>query len=83
MRRFGPYFSVEIMAKPDPIPTFIEIAPKAAASMPTVQAQPVEMDWVDEFLCDREIRPNTQNVYRRQLRGFQVWCAFKHWPEID
>lgn len=76
------YFSAEIMAKPDPIPTFIEVGSLAKPAA-TVQAQPVEMDWVDEFLCDREIRPNTKKAYQRQLRGFQCWCKFKHWGEID
>jgi integrase/recombinase XerD len=74
-----------MMAKPDPIPTFIEIGPSAAASKPAVavRAEPAPMDWVDEFLGDREIRPNTKKAYQRQLRGFQCWCAFKHWGEID
>ena len=82
---FVPDFSAGLMAKPDPIPTFIEVGSLAQSSEPseTAQENPVEMDWVDEFLCDREIRPNTKKAYVRQLRGFQVWCEFKHWGEID
>lgn len=73
------------MAKPDPVPTFVEVGALAKPSVPaaTAQGEPVQMDWVDEFLCDREIRPNTKKAYLRQLRGFQVWCEFKHWAEIS
>ncbi|PZO52454.1 MAG: integrase [Phormidesmis priestleyi] len=76
------------MAKPDLIPTFIEVGALAKPAVPAVPAvpvpdKPVEMDWVDEFLCDREIRPNTKKAYVRQLRGFQVWCEFKHWGDMD
>ena len=73
------------MAKPDPIPTFVEVGAlaKPAAVAETVPDKVTEMDWVDEFLCDREIRPNTQKAYVRQLRSFQVWCEFKHWGDID
>ena len=72
------------MAKPDPAPTFIEVG---ALAKPTevaeaVRDEPVKGDWVDEFLGDREIRPNTKKAYRRQLRAFQVWCEFKHWGDI-
>ena len=72
------------MAKPDPIPTFIEVGALAKPTVPAVgkQDKPLEMDWVDEFLCDREIRPNTKKAYQRQLRSFQVWCEFKHWGDI-
>ena len=72
------------MAKPDPVPTFIEVGAltKPAVTAETVRAEPVKGDWVDEFLGDREIRPNTKKAYLRQLRGFQVWCEFKHWGDI-
>ena len=78
-------FSAEIMAKPDPIPTFIEVGAlaKPTAAAEAVPDLAVEMDWVDEFLCDREIRPNTKKAYLRQLRGFQIWCEFKCWAEIS
>ena len=82
---FRPHFLAEIMAKPDPVPVFVEVGARALPSVPaaTEQDKPQLMDWVDEFLCDREIRPNTKKAYQRQLRSFQVWCEFKHWPEID
>ncbi|MGB7251199.1 MAG: hypothetical protein WBC73_19855, partial [Phormidesmis sp.] len=50
-RRFDPVFSAEIMAKPDPIPTFIEVGALAKPLVPAVgeQDKPVQMDWVDEF----------------------------------
>ena len=81
----SPYLLAEIMAKPDPVPVFVEVGARALPSVPaaTEQDKPQPMDWVDEFLCDREIRPNTKKAYQRQLRSFQVWCEFKHWPEID
>ena len=81
----SPRFSAEIMAKLDPIPTFVEVGAlaKPTAAAEAVPDRAVEMDWVEEFLCDREIRPNTQKAYIRQLRGFQVWCEFKHWGKID
>ncbi|MEL6353273.1 MAG: tyrosine-type recombinase/integrase [Cyanobacteria bacterium J06627_28] len=73
------------MAKPDPVPTFIEVGALAKASVQDepVRDTPVEMDWVDEFLNDREIRPNTKKAYLRQLRGFQRWCKSKHWGYIN
>jgi integrase/recombinase XerD len=73
------------MAKPDPIPTFIEITPatKPLAPAEAAPSNPRKMDWVDEFLCDREIRPNTKKAYERQLRLFQGWCEYKHWGDID
>ena len=73
------------MAKPDPVPTFIEVGAleKPAEVAEPVRDEPVKGDWVDEFLGDREIRPNTKKAYLRQLRGFQVWCEFKHWGEIS
>ena len=73
------------MAKPDPVPNFVEVHPKTGAIAPdvVVATGPVELDWVDEFLSDREIQPNTKKAYLRQLRGFQCWCEFKHWPEVD
>ena len=73
------------MAKPDPIPTFIEVGERAKASVATESetAKPLEEDWVNEFLCDREIRLNTRKAYLRQLRGFQIWCEFKHWAEVS
>ena len=73
------------MAKPDPVPTFIEVGSLAKPSevAEPLRDEPVKGDWVDEFLGDREIRPNTKKAYLRQLRGFQVWCEFKHWGEIN
>ena len=73
------------MAKPDPVPTFIEVGALAKPSVATESetAKPLEGDWVDEFLCDREIRSNTKKAYLRQLRGFQIWCKFKHWDEVS
>ena len=73
------------MAKPDPVPTFIEVGAlaKASQSAKVVRDEPVKVDWVDEFLGDREIRPNTKKAYLRQLRGFQLWCEFTHWVEIS
>ena len=73
------------MAKPDPIPTFVEVKrqTKPLVSAEAIVEKPVQMDWVDEFLCDREIRLNTKKAYLRQLRGFQVWCKFKHWAEVS
>ncbi len=81
----SPRFLAEIMAKLDPVPMFIEVGAlaKPTAAAEAVPDLAVEMDWVDEFLCDREIRPNTRKAYIRQLRGFQAWCEFKHWGEID
>lgn len=70
------------MAKPDPIPNFIEFSPeKPPKKAPEVS--PVESDWVDEFLADRELRPNTKKAYLRQLRQFQSWLEFKHWANVD
>ncbi|MEM6453284.1 MAG: tyrosine-type recombinase/integrase [Cyanobacteria bacterium P01_D01_bin.105] len=73
------------MAKPDPVPTFIEVGAlaKPAEVAEAVRDEPVKGDWVDEFLGDREIRPNTKKAYLRQLRSFQVWCEFKHWGELS
>ncbi|MEN8443646.1 MAG: tyrosine-type recombinase/integrase [Cyanobacteria bacterium J06555_13] len=73
------------MAKPDPIPSFIEVGALAKPPVPLESGseKPLEGDWVDEFLCDREIRPNTKKAYLRQLRGFQLWCEFTHWGEIS
>ncbi|MEM9947207.1 MAG: tyrosine-type recombinase/integrase [Cyanobacteria bacterium P01_D01_bin.36] len=73
------------MGKPDPVPTFIEVGAlaKPAEVAEAVRDEPIKGDWVDEFLGDREIRPNTKKAYLRQLRGFQVWCEFKHWGEIN
>ncbi|MEO0771293.1 MAG: phage integrase N-terminal SAM-like domain-containing protein, partial [Cyanobacteria bacterium J06649_4] len=72
------------MAKPDPTPTFVEtgVLVKPLVAVKAISEKSVEMDWVDEFLGDREIRPNTKKAYLRQLRGFQVWCEFKHWGKI-
>ena len=72
------------MAKPDPVPSFIEVGAQAVPSQDADRGpeKVQEGDWVDEFLGDREIRPNTKKAYLRQLRGFQVWCEFKHWAEI-
>ena len=68
------------MAKPDPVPTFIEVGAlgRPAEVDEAVPEKLEEGDWVDEFLGDREIRPNTKKAYLRQLRGFQSWCEFKH-----
>ena len=48
------------MAKPDPIPKFIEVGSRAksSTSAEVMTEKPMQMDWVDEFLCDREIRSN-------------------------
>jgi integrase/recombinase XerD len=70
------------MAKPDPIPQFIEIISPAPTVKTPVAVQADELDWVDQFLSDREIRPNTERAYLRHLRQFQVWIEYKHWPEI-
>ncbi|EDX82794.1 Phage integrase, N-terminal SAM-like domain protein [Synechococcus sp. PCC 7335] len=72
------------MAKPDPVPTFIEVGVNAKPAVPAEDEseKPLQGDWVDEFLGDREIRPNTKKAYTRQLRGFQVWCEFKHWGDV-
>ena len=45
-------------------------------------AQLTELDWVDQFLSDREIRPNTKRAYIRHLRQFQTWLDFNHWAEV-
>ncbi|MEM9092101.1 MAG: site-specific integrase, partial [Cyanobacteria bacterium P01_F01_bin.53] len=76
------FFFFFSMAKPDPIPKFIEFGldkpPKAVPEM-----APVKSDWVDFFLADRELRPNTKKAYLRQLRQFQCWLEFKHWADVD
>ncbi|MEO1352594.1 MAG: site-specific integrase, partial [Cyanobacteria bacterium J06635_15] len=51
--------------------------------MATPKAASVELDWVDSFLADRELRPNTKKAYSRQLRQFQCWLEFKHWANVD
>jgi integrase/recombinase XerD len=70
------------MAKPDPIPNFIEISSSFQSEKTTVGIKADELDWVDQFLSDREIRPNTKRAYLRHLRQFQIWMEYKHWPEI-
>jgi integrase/recombinase XerD len=70
------------MAKPDPIPQFIEIMPLAQSPTVALTEQVKESDWVDQFLSDREIRPNTQRAYLRHLRQFQTWLAFKPWHDV-
>lgn len=68
------------MPKPDPIPKFIEIKPPR---VPLVDSDAsviaTELDWVDQFLADREVRPNTKKMYAWQLRRFQRWLEFKTW----
>ena len=69
------------MSKPDPVPQFIEILrPQASVALPDSAAE--EMDWVEQFLSDREIRPNTKRAYSRHLRQFQTWLKYKHWTEV-
>ncbi|MEM6256515.1 MAG: tyrosine-type recombinase/integrase [Cyanobacteria bacterium P01_D01_bin.156] len=71
------------MAKPDPQPTFIEFqdgSPKA--KKPTVHQLTREPDWVDRFLEDRELRPNTKKIYTRQLRQFQQWLTGRGWSDV-
>ena len=65
------------MAKPDPVLNFVEVRPKAGAIAPdvVVAVGPVELDWVDEFLSDREIRPNTKKAYLRQLEAFNAGAS--------
>lgn len=71
------------MAKPDPIPKFIEIRPQPhSASTALNESQVSEFDWVEQFLSDRELRPNTKRAYLRHLRQFQAWLEHKHWPEV-
>jgi integrase/recombinase XerD len=70
------------MAKPDPIPQFIEIMPSAQPPSMAISEQVKELDWVDQFLSDREIRPNTRRAYLRHLRQFQTWLSFKPWREV-
>lgn len=77
------------MAKPDPIPRFVEVSPPGTSIAPAesvtesvagaVSALP---DWVDQFLSDREIRPNTRKMYEWQLRRFQRWLQHKPWQEV-
>jgi integrase/recombinase XerD len=70
------------MAKPDPIPSFIEITSSALEAKTTVAVPTNGLDWVDQFLSDREIRPNTKRAYLRHLRQFQIWMEYKHWPDV-
>ena len=54
------------MAKPDPIPKFIEFGlDKPPKAVP--ETAPVKSDWVDLFLADRELRPNTKKAYLLSL----------------
>ena len=69
------------MAKPDPVPQFVEISSSKAPATATAPVT-VELDWVDQFLRDREIRPNTKRAYLRHLRQFQAWLACKHWAAV-
>ena len=71
------------MAKPDPIPQFIDTRPIAKkVDIATEIAEVVELDWVDQFLRDREISNNTKRAYLRHLREFQTWLDYKHWAEV-
>ena len=70
------------MTKPDPTPQFVEIRPPLQKAVVGDADQPTELDWVDQFLRDREIRPNTKRAYLRHLRQFQTWLDFKHWAEV-
>ncbi len=73
------------MTKPDPIPKFVEIRSSAAiaqAVVPAAEEAAEPLDWVDQFLADREIRPNTLKMYVWQLRRFQRWLKHKPWPEV-
>ena len=69
------------MAKSDPQPTFIEFQ-DGRPKKPVVSQVTHEPDWVDQFLEDRELRPNTKKTYTRQLRQFQRWLAGKGWPDV-
>ena len=70
------------MAKPDPIPQFIEIKPRPQQAIETSAAATGEPDWVDQFLLDREVTVNTKKAYRRHLRQFHGWSKYKHWAEV-
>ena len=73
------------MAKPDPVPTFIEVEALAKPLVTTESetAKPLEGDWVDEFLCDREIRSNTKKAYLASLGAFRSGASSEHWAEIS
>lgn len=71
------------MVKPDPQPTFLEFQDgKPKVRTPVVSEVAHEPDWVDHFLEDRELQPNTKKTYTRQLRQFQRWLAGRGWPEV-
>ena len=70
------------MAKPDPIPQFVEIQPPSAPVASAAEVSVDQLDWVDQFLSDREIRPNTKRAYLRHLRQFQAWLDCKHWADV-
>ena len=71
------------MVKPDPIPQFVEIRPQAQkASESGDEPRTDQLDWVEQFLSDREIRPNTKRAYLRHLRKFQTWLKYKYWSEV-
>lgn len=71
------------MAKPDPVPKFVEVKPSKTPIAPAVAKKvATQADWVDQFLGDREIRPNTRKMYEWQLRRFQQWLQYKPWPQV-
>ena len=71
------------MAQSDPQPIFVEFHDgqpvRSEQSLPTAPLQP---DWVDEFLSDRELRPRSKETYVRQLRRFQAWLGDTGWGEV-
>ncbi|MGB3291660.1 MAG: tyrosine-type recombinase/integrase [Phormidesmis sp.] len=70
------------MAKPDPIPQFVEIKPPSAPVANPAERSGDKLDWVEQFLSDHEIRPNTKRAYLRHLRQFQAWLDCKHWADV-
>lgn len=71
------------MAKPDPIPQFVETRPQAQKTSKTGNEPRTDaVDWVEQFLGDREIRPNTKRAYSQHLRKFQTWLKYKHWSDV-
>lgn len=70
------------MAKLDPQPTFLEFQDGKHKKEPAIPEVAYEKDWVDRFLEDRELQPNTKKTYTRQLRQFQCWLGGKGWPDV-